>query len=170
MNARYRIDDTACIISPALIVFREILERNLDRMVQIAGDAARLRPHCKTHKMRQVVEMQLARGITKHKCATFAEAEMLADAGVKDVFLAYSLVGPNIIRAAAFCKKYGDVTLSVTADDERPIAELGRAMQDAGRPVDVLLDILFFKIDRIYAAVTLALPAAAYDGCCDELW
>ncbi len=37
-------------------------------------------------------------------------------------------------------------------------------------PVDALLDLLFFKINRIYAAVTLALPTTAHDGCCDELW
>ncbi len=37
-------------------------------------------------------------------------------------------------------------------------------------PVDVLLDFLFFKINRIYAAVTLALPTTAHDGCCDEHW
>ena len=37
-------------------------------------------------------------------------------------------------------------------------------------PVDVLLDLLFLKIDRKYAPVTLALPAAAHDGCRDELW
>src|SRR6478736_3519835 len=94
MDASYRIEDTSRIISPGLIVFRELMEANLDAMIRIAGTAGRLRPHCKTHKMPQVTKIELARGIRKHKCATFAEAEMLADAGVSDIFLSYNLVGP----------------------------------------------------------------------------
>ena len=35
-------------------------------------------------------------------------------------------------------------------------------------PVDVLLNLLFLKIDRKYAAVTLALLAATHDGCRDQ--
>jgi D-serine deaminase-like pyridoxal phosphate-dependent protein len=141
MDSRYNINDTSKIITPGLIVFREILEENLDKMIRIAGDASRLRPHCKTHKMREVVEMQLARGITRHKAATFAEAEMLAGAGVKDIFLAYSLVGPNIPRAVKFRETFPDLVFAVTADHEKPIAALGKAMQQAGQSIDVLLDI-----------------------------
>ena len=64
-------------------MFRDLVEQNLAEMVRIAGSPARLRPHCKTHKMREVIELELARGIVKHKCATIAEAEMLAEAGVQ---------------------------------------------------------------------------------------
>ena len=141
LDSRYRLDDVSEVISPALLVFREILEENLDQMVRISRDVARLRPHCKTHKMPDVVKLQLAKGITKQKAATFAEAEMLADAGVMDVFLAYNLVGPNIERALAFRRRYPDVAFAVTADHARPLAELGSAMQSAGLEIDVLLDL-----------------------------
>lgn len=140
-ESRYTIEDTSQIISPALLVFREILEENLNQMIAIAGDASRLRPHCKTHKMPDLVKLELSKGIQKHKAATFAEAEMLADAGVPDVFLAYNLVGPNIGRAVAFRKRFPNVTFSVTADDPRPVAKLGEAMQAAGLEIDVLLDL-----------------------------
>lgn len=141
MEACYQIDDARQIISPALVVFRDLVAQNLDKMIAIARDPARLRPHCKTHKMREVIEMQLAWGIGKHKCATFAEAEMLAEAGVKDIFLAYNLVGPNIARAVAFRKKYPGVVFSVTADSSQPIAELSAVMDGAGQSIEVLLDI-----------------------------
>lgn len=141
MHPRYRIADTSEIITPALVIFREILDENLKKMIDIAGGPRRLRPHCKTHKIRQIIERELALGIDKHKAATFAEAEMLAQAGAKDVFLAYNLVGPNIRRAAAFLEKYPDVTLSVTADHPRPLSELAQAMHAAGRSIDVLLDL-----------------------------
>jgi D-serine deaminase-like pyridoxal phosphate-dependent protein len=141
MDSRYDIADTHEIISPALVVFEEVLIENIQKMIEIAGSADRLRPHCKTHKMREVAELQLKLGITKHKCATFAEAEMLARAGVKDIFLAYNLVGPNVQRAVAFLEKFPDVTLAVTADHTLPITVLGNAMSSAGRTIDVLLDL-----------------------------
>lgn len=135
------VKDASGIVTPALLIFRDRLEDNLRKMIEIAGDASRLRPHCKTHKMREVVQMQLERGIVKHKAATFAEAEMLADAGVKDVFLAYNLVGPNVDRAVAFRRRFPDVAFSVTADHRGPIEALGRAMSDARLSIDVLLDV-----------------------------
>lgn len=141
MSETYRIDDTSEIFSPALVVFQDVLERNLDRLTRIAGSPARLRPHCKTHKMPAVAKIELARGIVKHKCATLAEAEMLADAGVRDVFLAYNLVGPNIRRAAAFVARYPDVRLFVTGDHPDPVRELGAALAAGGRTIGVALDL-----------------------------
>lgn len=141
MDRRYRIDDTSQIITPALVIFREVLEENLRAMLTIAGDVGRLRPHCKTHKIKEVAQLELGLGITKHKCATFAEAEMLALAGVRDIFLAYNLVGPNVGRAVEFLKKFPDVRLAVTADHAGPIAELGRATNAAGLTIGVLLDL-----------------------------
>ena len=45
-------------------------------------------------------------GIVKHKCATFAEAEMLALGGARDVFLAYNVVGPNVGRAVRYRQRF----------------------------------------------------------------
>ncbi len=140
-DSRYRIDDTSGIITPALLVFREIVEENLSTMIEIAGDVSRLRPHCKTHKMREVIELQVARGITRHKCATFAEAEMIAEVGVTDICLAYSLVGANVGRAVRFVRTYPQVRFSVTADHPAHVVALGKAMAEAKQSVEVFLDL-----------------------------
>jgi D-threonine aldolase len=140
-DPRYRIDETAAIVTPAIVLFREVLLENIDRMIRIAGSASRLRPHAKTHKMPAVTRIELEKGIEKHKCATFAEAEMLAGAGAKDIFLAYNLVGPNIDRGVAFVRRFPDVRLSVTADHPAPLAALGKAMSEAGAEINVLLDL-----------------------------
>lgn len=137
----YQIDDVSQMISPSIVVFRDMVERNIARMVEIAGDPARLRPHCKTHKTAQIVQMEVKCGITRHKAATFAEAEMLALAGAKDVFLAYNLVGPNVPRAVRFRERFPEVRFSATADHPGPIRWLGEAMQAAGQQMEVLLDI-----------------------------
>src|SRR4051794_29263262 len=106
-------ESTSGVITPSLIIFREILETNIDEMIRVAGHPDRLRPHCKTHKMIEVTEIELERGIGKHKCATFAEAEMLAEAGAKDILLAYNIVGPNIGRAVDFVQAFPAVNFSV---------------------------------------------------------
>lgn len=129
------------LLSPSLLVYPKLIERNTDSMIRIAGSPARLRPHCKTHKMREVIQLQLARGITKHKCATLMEAEMLAECGVKDILLAYNVVGPNIDRVVRLLQRWPDVQFACTGDDPRPVAALGKAVSAIGRTVEVLLDI-----------------------------
>jgi D-serine deaminase-like pyridoxal phosphate-dependent protein len=141
MDPQYRINDTSQIFSPALVVFRDLVVHNLRLMNEIAGDPARLRPHCKTHKMAAVTRLEMEMGITKHKCATLAEAEMLADAGVKDIFLAYNLIGPNVQRATRFLQKYPDVRFIATADHAEPLRQLGRALTTCGQTMGIALDI-----------------------------
>ena len=64
----------------------------------MAGGVERLRPHMKTNKLPEVIRMQMDQGITKFKCATIAEAEMVAACLAPDVLLAYQPVGPNVER------------------------------------------------------------------------
>src|SRR5437764_13734928 len=98
MTTPYTLHDDSAVPSPALRFYPELIRRNLARVLELAGGPARLRPHVKTHKTREIVQLELAAGITKHKCATIAEAELLADAGAADVLVAYPLVGPNCER------------------------------------------------------------------------
>jgi D-serine deaminase-like pyridoxal phosphate-dependent protein len=141
MQDIYRIDHPEQLLSPGVVLFRELLERNIDQMIAMAGGVERLRPHCKTHKLPEVVRLQLDRGITKQKAATLAEAEMLARAGCRDIILAYNLVGPNIARAVRFVEAFPDVRFAALADDERMITQLGEALSAAGRSMGLLLDV-----------------------------
>ena len=141
MHPRYLITNPDEVLSPGLVVFEEILRENVSRMIEIAGDVRRLRPHCKTHKMVDVTRMEVGVGVVKHKCATFAEAEMLALGGARDVFLAYNMVGPNIERAARYRQRFPEVRFSVAADHPEPVDALNDAMARAGERVDVFVDI-----------------------------
>jgi D-serine deaminase-like pyridoxal phosphate-dependent protein len=141
MNPLYEIHDTTTIFSPALLFYKEAIRNNLIRLIDMAGSPSRLRPHVKTHKTREIVQMELELGITKHKCATLAEAEMLAGCGVEDVLLAYNLVGPNCRRMARLANKYPGCLFSVLADHPVALQALSSELTDAGRAVEVLLDI-----------------------------
>jgi D-serine deaminase-like pyridoxal phosphate-dependent protein len=101
-------------------------------MVKIAGDPGRLRTHIKTHKMRELIELQLRAGITRFKCATIAEAELAAEAGVPDLLLAYQPVGPAAKRIAQLSALFPEVQFSVLADDATAIRELSRTMATTG--------------------------------------
>ena len=77
MNPAYAVKDTADVFSPALLFYKDLIRRNIARAVEVAGNPARLRPHVKTHKTREIVRLEKDAGITKHKCATPAEADFL---------------------------------------------------------------------------------------------
>src|SRR6266542_6361781 len=116
MNPTYKLADEAGVFSPSLVLYPELIRRNIARVVEMAGGPQRLRPHVKTHKTREIARMLLDAGVTKHKCATIAEAEMLATTGAPDVLIAYPLVGPNLGRLAELIRKYPGTTCSTLID------------------------------------------------------
>ncbi len=141
MNPQYLLRDSSGVFTPALLFYKDMIRRNIARAVTMVGDPARLRPHVKTHKTRQLVRLELDAGITKHKCATIAEAEMIAQVGAPDVFLAYNMVGPNCARFARLIQKYPGTRFSVTADHPAGLKQLSEALNSAGVSAEVLIDL-----------------------------
>lgn len=137
----YRLNNEREVFSPALLVYPDRVERNLRRAVEIVGDANRLRPHVKTHKMAEVVRMQIAAGVTKFKCATIAEAEMTAAAGAREVLLAYAPVGPNIDRWIRLMRLYPQVEFAALVDDPQAVAALGAALESADLRGTAVIDL-----------------------------
>jgi D-serine deaminase-like pyridoxal phosphate-dependent protein len=141
LNPAYRLRDPENIASPALLFYSDLIQNNIARSIEIAGSPSRLRPHVKTHKTREIVRMQLKAGITKHKCATIAEAELLATAGAPDILIAYPLVGPNVARLVRLVEKYPESRFAVTVDDRTAAERVAAALNSVGRDVDFLLDL-----------------------------
>lgn len=138
----FRLANADQVPSPALLVLRDRVEENLRRMIALAGDPARLRPHVKTHKMGELVRRQIELGITRFKCATLAEAEMTATAGVPDVLLAYPLVGPDARRFVTLARTFPRTRFSCLVDDPDALRNLSRAADDGiPDPIDVLVDL-----------------------------
>jgi len=137
----YTVENVDEVDSPALLVYPDRVRENVRRTIAYAGGVERLRPHVKTHKMPAVIQIQLAAGITRFKCATLAEAEMVAACGAADVLLAYQPVGPNAARFAQLVKKFPAVRFSALIDDADAARALSAALAAAGVPADILLDI-----------------------------
>jgi len=128
--------------SPALLIYPERVTENIRRMIStVNGDAGRLRPHIKTHKLPELIALQMEQGITRFKCATIAEAEMLAGAGAPDVLLGYQPVGPNIGRLAELIQKFPKTRFSTVADNTQSIRAISNAMKAAVVQLDLFLDI-----------------------------
>src|ERR1041385_7528376 len=126
MSDWFQVANRADVPSPALLVYPDRIQENIRRMIRIAGAVERLRPHMKTHKMPDVIRMQVEQGITRFKCATIAEAEMTAAAGAADVLLGYQPVGPNAQRLIQLTRLFPKTKFSAVADDADAIRALSK--------------------------------------------
>jgi len=137
----YLVDNPDEVFSPSLLIYPDRIETNIRKMIEIAGDPDVLRPHVKTHKMPEIVKLQMKHGIGKFKCATLSEAEMTAECGVKDILLAYQPVGPNIGRFFSLKKRYPDTKISCIVDCGDVIKQLSENAVRYNAEASLWLDI-----------------------------
>jgi len=137
----YRVDNIEEVPSPALLVFPDRVESNIRKMIEIAGDVSRLRPHVKTHKMPEIIKLQIRHGINKFKCSTIAEAEMCARNGATDILIALQPVGPNIERFFTLKHNFQDIKFSCITDSEPVIRQLAEKSVKYGSETHLWLDI-----------------------------
>ncbi|MGL4550400.1 MAG: D-TA family PLP-dependent enzyme [Gemmataceae bacterium] len=141
MTDLYAIADPSALLSPSLLFYADLIRQNIGRAVELAGGPGRLRLHVKTHKCPDIVKLERSFGITKHKVATVAEAEMVASCDAPDVLLSYPAVGPTVGRMVALVKAYPGTRFSVLADHPLALEQLSAAASAAGVEIDVMLDV-----------------------------
>ncbi|WP_430968111.1 D-TA family PLP-dependent enzyme [Spongiimicrobium sp. 2-473A-2-J] len=137
----YALDKPEEVISPSLLVYPERIEKNIQRMIGISGGVQFLRPHVKTHKMAEIIKMQLKHGIYKFKCATIAEAELLAQSGATDILLAVQPTGANIPRLFALMETYRQAKFSAIVDSGQIIDQIATMAKLKEQVVSLWLDI-----------------------------
>lgn len=137
----YTVRNIASVDSPALLVYPDRVLKNIRHALKMVPDKTGLRPHVKTNKMAEVCTMMLQEGITKFKCATIAEAEMLARVNAPDVLLAYQPVGPKAERFLELIDKYPQTRFSCLVDDEQVAAYLSKLALEAKKKVTVWIDL-----------------------------
>jgi D-threonine aldolase len=139
-NNWYNIKNIDELDTPALIVFADRVKENINIVKSFVADINNLRPHVKTHKSAEITKLLMAEGIYKFKCATIAEAEMLAIAGAKDVLLAYQPVGPKTLRLADLVKKYHNTKFSCLVDNVASAKHLSEVFEII-KPMEVYIDL-----------------------------
>jgi D-serine deaminase-like pyridoxal phosphate-dependent protein len=131
------------IDTPSLLIDLDVVERNAHSLAEeLKGRGIALRPHAKTHKSVALARLQVesgARGIT---VGNLGEAEVFADGGIDDVFIAYPVwaEGPKAARLRAVHEKAG-LRLSIGFDSIDGARLLAAAVVGNGRRLRVLLEL-----------------------------
>jgi D-serine deaminase-like pyridoxal phosphate-dependent protein len=127
------------IDTPAVLIDIDRASANILRaQAYVDGHGLKLRPHIKTHKLPYWAKKQVEAGAAGITCQKIGEAEVMADAGLTDIFIPYNILGrAKLERLAALHRR---VTLSVTADSAETVAGLAATFTDAGHPLKVLVE------------------------------
>jgi D-serine deaminase-like pyridoxal phosphate-dependent protein len=137
----FTIAKTYKIDTPALVVYPERVKENINRLIGMIDDRARLRPHVKTHKCREAALLMMEAGIHKFKCATIAEAEMLGQCKATDVLLAYQPVGPMLRRFIGLVKKYPVTVFSCIVDNFFCASQIAKLALYCNEEIAVYVDL-----------------------------
>jgi D-serine deaminase-like pyridoxal phosphate-dependent protein len=126
--------------TPAVLVHLDRLDANLGDMADRAKRAGvRLRPHAKTHKSAWIAAEQLRRGAAGLTVAKLGEAEAFVEAGVKDILIAYPIVGEaKLARLRALAQQGRIIT---TLDDPVVADGLSRMARSLTTPLEVMVEV-----------------------------
>jgi D-serine deaminase-like pyridoxal phosphate-dependent protein len=127
--------------TPHLLIDGSQTKRNIEKMAGIARErGVKLRPHVKTHKIPAIAREQLESGATGITVAKVSEAEVMANGGVGDIFIAYPLVTGSKIRRAIHLGKEG-VRLIGGVDSLEGARRLSEVAASEGHSLEVRLEV-----------------------------
>jgi len=128
--------------TPALLLDREVLQRNIDNMARRAERlGVRLRPHVKTHKCLEIGALQRDAGAAGITVSTLYEAAVFAEHGFDDITWAFPIILSRIDEAVALARR---VRLGLLIDSRAALQAL-TAHGDPDRPL-----LAWIKIDCGY--------------------
>ncbi len=127
--------------TPCVVIDLRQAASNVRQMQRAAEEAGcRLRPHIKTHKMPLFARMQMECGACGITCAKVSEAEVMADGGLDDIFIAYPQIGEFRIRRVLELSRRVK-RLIVGVDSIEGAAALNRAAGAQGLVIEVRLEV-----------------------------
>lgn len=156
-----RVDD---LETPAVIVNLDAMERNLQRMAEYCRrQGLALRPHTKTHKIPELARRQIESGAVGITVAKLGEAQVMIDAGLDDVLIAYPIVGPA--KARRLAELAGRARVTVSLDSEESLRAISREAARSGVRVGILveLDVGFRRCGVTTAEDAVALARTIQD-------
>ncbi len=129
---QWEVPETPCLMVDALV-----MRGNIARMQEgVAACGCALRPHIKTHKIPYFTNLQLQAGASGITCAKVSEAEVMANGGAQDIFIAYPMVGDfRVKRALELQKRIRRLILAVDS------LEGAQALNEAARAQGVVCEV-----------------------------
>lgn len=126
--------------TPALLVDLDRMERNMQKGQAFADSiGARLRPHIKTHRTPAIALEQIRKGARGITVAKLGEAEVMAESGIDDIFIANEIVGE--IKLQRLRRLAGKVRLAVGIDHSVHVEMLSEVFRNERKPIEVMIDV-----------------------------
>lgn len=126
--------------TPVLLIDRDIMLDNVRRVQAYANKYnVHLRPHTKTHKMPSLAKIQEQEGAIGITVAKVGEAEMMAENGLKDIFIANEIVGETKLNRIKKLAEKIDISFGVDSIEQCEMIE--KVFSDSEKPAQVLIEI-----------------------------
>ncbi|MEI3606577.1 alanine racemase [Pseudogracilibacillus sp. SE30717A] len=126
--------------TPVVVLDFDILEQNIEWLNNLAEKSnIKLRPHVKTHKSTYIADLQIKAGATGITTATLGEAEVMVNSGIRDILIAYPIIGEKKLKRFGKLLKHADLTVAL--DDiivAKGLSEVGKANS---KTIDIYIDI-----------------------------
>jgi len=126
--------------TPALLLDADALTANIQRMTDFFRDRpCKLRPHFKSHKCTAIAKLQMSAGAVGITCAKLGEAEVVADAGIRNILIANQIVGPlKIRRLVDLCRRAEPIVAVDSVDNVKMLSAYASA---AGVHIGALVEV-----------------------------
>src|ERR1043166_9985569 len=126
--------------TPAVVVDLDVMEQNLARMAAYCREhKLLLRPHTKSHKIPELAQKQIASGATGITVAKLGEAEVMLNAGITDMLIAYPIVGDEKTTRLARIAEHAKITVAL--DSEEAAQGISAAATRQGSTIGVLVEM-----------------------------
>lgn len=127
--------------TPAMLIDREIMMDNIRFMQKYADrNHVALRPHTKTHKTPELALLQEKEGAKGITVAKVGEAEVMAENGLRDIFIANEIVGDQKLQRIRRLMERG-IKVSFGLDSIAQARMIQKNFADAKEPAVVLVEI-----------------------------
>ncbi|MET3507349.1 alanine racemase [Halalkalibacter oceani] len=126
--------------TPLIALDMEIMERNIQWLANLSKEAGvKLRPHTKTHKSPFIAKLQIEAGASGITTAKLGEAEVMANAGIDDILIAFPIIGKNKL------KRFNDLlqkaNLTVALDDWTVAKGINAVGENIKKKIPVYIDV-----------------------------
>jgi D-serine deaminase-like pyridoxal phosphate-dependent protein len=160
--APYVIENARELLTPALAIYPEIVDRNIAATIRLlGGNANRWRPHVKTAKLGFIMRRMAERGVAQAKCSTSLELATACDAGISDVLLAYPVVGANAARVREIAEAHPGTRVSVLVENTHQVETWKGASVGIFIDVNPGMDRTGIEQDRVNGIIEIARAAEA---------
>ncbi len=136
--------------TPSLLIDNDIALANIAMMQKKADSLGlKLRPHIKTHRMPYFAKLQMEAGACGIACAKIGEAEVMADNGIGDIFIANEVIGEDKYERLKALHRRVHVRIGI--DNEVQLAQMEKVFATEARPLEVLIE---YEVGEVRTGVT----------------